>query len=390
MPYKEYNFPAGTCTVTGHHSAIIGTAPDDIVSEQINKLRLGEYQGVPNPRFHSLRRAGRLIPYGYYMRWDYTETRDQGTYSGLYKRPLTTPTLSYQYSSNLVRAIPSELSCPSKMMWTNRVNELLANVNTDALLQEAMAKCLPDFDVLTTTSEFGKTLSMLLNARKSAKRLIKQMRRFNWDSVKAASSARLEYYYGWKQLQRDIEGCVGAFNKPFRSPITKGVAKDAYSGNDTTTAVIDGYHVTVDRVVERNEILEVRAIAAAEWEVNTSNVLASPFVTGWELLPYSFIIDWFVNVGDAIKAWHVQASSLSYTSAITISYVNVCQLSIANPRLGIGAYAAEPVSASNSSTSVLAVKQRIPTSIANHLPSLNVQLDSDRLINMAALLAQRF
>lgn len=33
-----------------------------------------------------------------------------------------------------------------------------------------------------------------------------------------------------------------------------------------------------------------------------SNIGINPFVTGWELIPFSFVIDWFINVGDNIKA----------------------------------------------------------------------------------------
>lgn len=43
----------------------------------------------------------------------------------------------------------------------------------------------------------------------------------------------------------------------------------------------------------------------------------NPFVTAWELIPYSFVIDWFVNVGDFIIRSTVQPKSLMRFASIS-------------------------------------------------------------------------
>lgn len=43
----------------------------------------------------------------------------------------------------------------------------------------------------------------------------------------------------------------------------------------------------------------------------------NPFVTAWELIPYSFVIDWFVNVGDYIVRSTVQPKSLTRFASIS-------------------------------------------------------------------------
>lgn len=57
----------------------------------------------------------------------------------------------------------------------------------------------------------------------------------------------------------------------------------------------------------------IRAVGKARYNVSNLNLRLfdqiglNPFVTAWELIPFSFVVDWFINVGDWVQA---QTSSL--------------------------------------------------------------------------------
>ena len=57
----------------------------------------------------------------------------------------------------------------------------------------------------------------------------------------------------------------------------------------------------------------IRAVGKARYNLSNLNlrlfdqVGLNPFVTAWELIPFSFVVDWFVNIGDWVQA---QTSSL--------------------------------------------------------------------------------
>lgn len=62
--------------------------------------------------------------------------------------------------------------------------------------------------------------------------------------------------------------------------------------------------------------------------VNSVNDVMSVPVTAWELFPFSFLLDYFVNIGDIISSSVVSQSALSYTSNSIITTVEVRQASL--------------------------------------------------------------
>jgi len=71
--------------------------------------------------------------------------------------------------------------------------------------------------------------------------------------------------------------------------------------------------------------------------------ITNPFIAGWELLPWSFVIDYMSNVGDVISSWGATLgwSFMSGSCSFTERYVRRGKARLA---AGAGGYSADSVS----------------------------------------------
>lgn len=56
------------------------------------------------------------------------------------------------------------------------------------------------------------------------------------------------------------------------------------------------YEITISAVVK------TRYDPASQWDVLLDMVKVNPFTTAWELIPFSFVVDWFINLSLVIEA----------------------------------------------------------------------------------------
>lgn len=126
----------------------------------------------------------------------------------------------------------------------------------------------------------------------------------------------LEYQYGWKPLLSDVHSAVKAINDKDRSDpqrlatVVRGTAKAEQSWTSDQPTGNFGFDI---RTAARGKA-EVRVrldILPDEDEqllrpLNDLGIL-NPLNVAWELLPFSFVVDWAVPIGD-------------YLSAMTASY----------------------------------------------------------------------
>ena len=346
----------------------------------------GAYSGQSTHKYHQRVKAGEILPLNAYKRWDYRFSANPGTYT-IYD----TQTCNGQ---PVAVTVPYQGLVMAPHFWNTSADNLIGipdpfeGVNTDALLIAAMADMLPDLDALTTALEARKTMDMVVHARRDAKRLIREALRGGFHTVKAASDAWLAWRYGWQQLGRDIENVHGLLLKPIQALVVEGrsgessvdsyIVENPYSWSSTNGNFT--YSINVDA--------SVRANAVGLLKGETLNLIANPAISTWEIVPYSFVADWFVNVGDVLKAWKVRASLarlyLSLGSKMTIT----CEGSMVVEGDGTDPATSATVDAITSMERYSS-RERIPASSPSLVPSFNVRLTSPRILDTAALLAKR-
>jgi len=186
----------------------------------------------------------------------------------------------------------------------------------EAILEGLAAVKSPTFDGSTNLGELKETLSMirnpLLGIRRLGKELIKGYRRGGGlRLLDYLSSQWLEYRYGIMPLVGTVSDLLSTVDKKLTNGyiIYKGRAGKRYVLSDDTTIVsglADAFPIKY--YAEKRVVREVRTgavywaklndTASRKWGLRASDIPS----TMWELIPYSFMVDWVFNVGDYIRA----------------------------------------------------------------------------------------
>ncbi len=224
--------------------------------------------------------------------------------------------------------------------------------------------------------------------------------------VNAMAGSWLEYRFGVLPLLDDVKGVTDAIVRHLTQPsLRKRVRSNAYTdyASNNSTSQIYGYgwvdqtHLKTTKAGAKYIVgLEHSSVGPTDQAVGLKNLLGfnwRNFVpTVWELIPYSFLIDYFVNVGDILNAACTDTSGFRW--GCKVSYQDTVSVSLENYRIKDNGYPAvwwESIVGDNLSSRTLrhiSVQRARIESIP--LPSVVVSLPGEtslQWVNMAALLA---
>lgn len=246
-------------------------------------------------------------------------------------------------------------------------------------------------DALTSTLEFHKTVSMVVGFRRSVlKNVMIALREWKrrkpskirslkdaWDSF---SNFWLEWRYGWRVLYYEYEAIVEYVENMDRGVLVVP-ARASIEATTTTTTVIDLNHSAIKLVRERTTLHVLRSGVVGSIDKSVVSTF-NPIRTGWELIPFSFVIDWFISVGTLIDAFIPAKGrdvSLTWSSESFES---------------IDLYRAEPAGTTyNSTISVSSVGSLTAKSVtrtvgtrATPLPPFSYQLSPGQILDLATLM----
>lgn len=223
------------------------------------------------------------------------------------------------------RLLTGELACiwsiaPSAPSWFNsRIVDwqLLTMQRAQARVAES------SFASLVTVAEAHKTASMMARPLKESDDLLTKMftrraalMKKGLDAVKAGTSAYLEYRFGWKPVLYEMEGICDAYidrtknyERPTRLVARAGSGEIEWSlSNEVYTGNIIGALPTMSRSAE----YLAKVSSGILYEIQEDLVDASRRRMGlrvsdvpssvWELVPYSFVVDRFIDLSTWLKA----------------------------------------------------------------------------------------
>lgn len=289
------------------------------------------------------------------------------------------------------------------------VKPLDPSVDGAVALQEALSRAQSDcYDALTFAAEFRKTVEGVITLRTRAMtlwtrfdnrvRTSSRKRRYRGMEVgQILAEIWLELRYMWRPLVYDMISAQEAIRRlaegiedPLQRAYSSRVAttssnrvvtdnsiryKDGAAGGVTGVRVYSAQSVTVERTVH----------ASVGLQVTTRDVIMTdPFVTGWELIPYSFILDWFVTIGDMLTAFSPFATGqLRYASLATTTVSTYRSINALQPSSGY-VWEGNPSAAPCVRTKTVTTYSRVA---ATPQPTLafDVQLNISKILDLTAL-----
>lgn len=166
-------------------------------------------------------------------------------------------------------------------------------------------------DLLTSVSEVHKTIGMVVGFKRKVREAISSLiqafrlrhRRKKFRTFSAMmdelTSFWLEYRYGWRILFYEYNSIVETINAIADKKIRRSyVARHNASSERKVTQ--NGQQCSY--TVTQTDDLEARYTAVGGFDFR-GPVQIDPITTAWELLPLSFVIDMFWNVGDVLAVW---------------------------------------------------------------------------------------
>lgn len=125
--------------------------------------------------------------------------------------------------------------------------------------------------------------------------------------VSGAGGLWLEFSYGWKPLVEDIHEATKVLSAPLDPQWIQESKVEQFDRFYST--VFDGGANNYAAIYGNKVVLKVFARVGGTVSVTNPNLqayknagLTNPAAWVWELIPYSFVADWFGNVGDFIES----------------------------------------------------------------------------------------
>lgn len=222
---------------------------------------------------------------------------------------------------------------------------------------------------------------------------------------KSAGNAYLQYRYGLRPLAYELQGLAKALEDRKPRYTFTGYA-DYSSGRDEEPwdAYRNDYLVFTR---QRSVSHEISAVAKLLVEPKSSSVMSTMFdpfgidnyfQTGWELIPFSFVVDWFLNIGDIVASFEPVTDYNVLSSCVTVretkKWTHECK------NFALGRYAGSLRDTNNLTyvrqCNVPALRYqkiekhqyRTPSPRRTVIPSLDINLDVAKLTDILALVRQ--
>jgi len=166
----------------------------------------------------------------------------------------------------------------------------------------------------TQTRYFNRTKSQLLRFQKKPNAHVgKYRQRYHQQRLEAfIGDTWLEYSYGWKPLLNDVYNhaeALAAFmtNHGNVVRLIKGRAKTERKSEWSDKVLWDNGVVAYRRfqsLISRRWVEYGVYFKIPEGQLSAANVfgLTNPWVVAWEIVPFSFIADWFIPIGTALES----------------------------------------------------------------------------------------
>lgn len=193
-------------------------------------------------------------------------------------------------------------------------SDVINAATVKALLKVSDAKA----NLLVSAKEAAKTSDLILGKAKTLFEAYKSFRKGQFKktarllnlSPTTIHNSWLEYKYGWMPLVQEVKGVAEFFAQNAlgrrESAYATGTEKRRYAGS--TSREIGPVGPSGWPMVE-HFACEIEANVKIWYELTSPHLqkaqelgITNPLLYAWEVIPFSFVFDWFISVGDYLTA----------------------------------------------------------------------------------------
>ncbi|UUW21320.1 MAG: maturation protein [Sanya fiers-like virus 23] len=118
-------------------------------------------------------------------------------------------------------------------------------------------------------------------------------------TAKAFANNFLEYHFGWSPLVKDIYDCVSVLE----SRIPPHRATGRATVEQSVPEFLSGNRYDKNHYLARCQLRADVRVDNPNLALATQLGVTNPAIVAWELVPFSFVVDWFMNVGDFLQSF---------------------------------------------------------------------------------------
>jgi len=257
-----------------------------------------------------------------------------------------------------------------------------------------------EMQLWATLGEGKKTVNSVYSITKRVVKIYRAIRKLDYKFLKRQISRKeledryMEARYALRPLYMDVRNAVKATqaSRPKRSRQTfRGRASDQWSETSETMNPIYPQvwaTIKVRSLLSTSVSYEVSAGVLTDIEymgLSHNFGLAEVPASIWELVPFSFIIDWFFNVGTLISAWQPKPGFTVLGSWVTTKVTTTrTAIVTSTDSYTDQTYIGATTSGNYTSTSVSISREPNPSRPV--LPSYDVNLDWAKLLDLGIIL----
>lgn len=358
-----------------YHIAQPSGVRTDYYGNAIAPIDFSYMRGWKTPNFHKRVKAGELLPHTPFTKVTVkgeivdSNFHTEGFYNGVlsderFAKPWTPLPTDWFLTGPDLEALADDF--PSQDL----IQAVAAKVNNDG------------HDSLTFLAE-------LVKVRRMFEGIIKKILRLdipkNFDQF---SRTWLEGRYGWRTLVFDLielEKAYMSLNEKARTRVSERVGN---SENWTSSDDRGSTSASASIAFFVNDEYELSRRGSLTADFSKTAFHANPVLTAWELVPWSFVIDWVVNIGQALASISFLTLNGKYAASSGVYLKLTRNIVYDYTYLPVGPHSYTSDCFCESKT-VHEIELRAPGSVSS-LPQFNLNLNSWKIIDLIALIYQKF
>lgn len=293
------------------------------------------------------------------------------TYNGTMKSRGMLPTSSYP-----------DLTLDTTAIFSQAVTQAHANISaSDAMLWASLG------EAKKTVLGIQRILVKVKKCLKSKRKLIYELRKLK--DVSNLADVYMTIRYELRPLYYDVNNYIDAFSNSHPNHCRqtfRGYAETEASAEQEYVSSFSHFKFTCLNTKHRRAY--VRAGVLTDVDLDTLQAFGIYDIPQsiWELMPYSFVIDWFANVGSVIASHTPNAGFTSLgswaTTTIESTYTSrITEVTPANANVRSCSFSGSPAYTKKIKRVTRVINPSVPL-----LPSLRVNLDCLKLLDLAIMI----